>query len=188
MINKRYILLLTAILAPVTSEAGRAIFDPPVQILSPPGQTSVSFDITLVSQTLPNFDSFDVVILGAAPFAFEWNPEIVSDTTDPLPVEQPCMLCLPGFPADIYLGNATGVPGGFGNSVLLGSITINTRDLEAPGTFEFVISSEMDGISVLGRQGISEPIAGRGKITIPDPTRLSFLLLPSAFLIRRKRT
>ena len=185
----RLLFILAALLSIAQSaSAGVAIFDPPVQTIAP-GQETVSFDITVAVEELPNFDSVDAIILSEVPIGFEFNPFIQCEFgCEPMP----CSWCVPGFPDAIYVGAATSIIWGhgssFGTSLQLGTLIIDTRDLTERREYEFLISTELDGgISALGRQGVIEPLEGRGVIIVPEPGCALLLLGGAGMALKRGR-
>ena len=175
-----------------SASAGLAIFDPPVTVV-PLGYPEVSIDIALQNKQLPNFDSVDAIILSDVPFTFDYSRQFRAAAggfiQDPPVVINPGDLGLMDYSAAVYAAGATlGYPFGysFWFPILLGTVTIDTAAL-APGKYEVLISSELDGgVSALWRQGLTEPLEGRGVIIIPEPG-CALLLLGGAIIILRRR-
>ena len=73
--------------------------------------------------------------------------------------------------------------GGFGHSILLGTMRIDTAAL-APGDYEFTVDSNLDsGISVITHFGDPELLFGQGVIhVVPEPGMLAILALGSVTL------
>ena len=168
-----------------SSSAGLALFSPQSQEVPLSGE--VEMDITLQSQSLANFDSVDVVILSEAPFSFEYSPIIYALSPSITLGMFPLGLEVPGLPHDLYVAAAnSAVAGSMGHRILLGTVTIDVVGLDI-GEYEVVINSNLDsGISALGRQGVTEPIFGRGVFNIPEPGCALLLLAGVATLASRR--
>ena len=151
--------------------AGLAIFSPPSQDVTP--GAIVTMDLTLTAQTpslmSTGFDTADVIINSDAPFNWTYGPEFVCPSCGP--DRDPNSPGLGIKPYDLYVGGATPVAGGYGQSVLLGTLTFDPSSLP-PGIYETLVSGKLDLISSITHFGADlEGLENRGTFTIvPEPT------------------
>ncbi|MBI1825151.1 MAG: hypothetical protein HY287_12280 [Planctomycetes bacterium] len=163
----------------VSTFAGLATFTPASVDVTP--GTIVTMDLTLTAEHLYGFDTADVVINSDAPFEWKYGLDLICPNcaTDGWPFS-------PGFgikPYDLYVGGSTPMAFGFGNSLLLGTLAFDTATL-APGTYETVVSSELDhDLSSITHFGTGEGLEGQGSFTVvPEPSCVGLFALAATAL------
>lgn len=178
--------LVTIIFLTLSSDAlaGLAIFSPPFQTFSP-GE-SVHFDITLRTQFLPHFDSANVIINADVPFTFEYSRAFETEAFMLILVQSPVGLGIK--PYDRRIGGLASALGVFGNSIVIGTVIVDTSNIAPGGEYEFLISSEADnGLSEIARRVDSEGIEGRAWMTaVPEPMAWMLLGLGAVFASWRR--
>jgi hypothetical protein len=165
--------------------AGLAKFNPPVALYGSPGET-VSVDLILQAQDLPEFNSADLIVSSTMPFQWEYSSEFLAKSST---VQSPVSIDLGIAPYDLYVGGLSSASfGSYGHSILMGTLTFHTTYDESGANF--FVDSESDGnFSNIARDGVAESLIGGGQIICicPESGSLLILSLGAIVLICKRR-
>jgi hypothetical protein len=163
--NAACVIVSYAILASSGAFAATATFTPSPQDNLPSDTDTLTMTITLQAVENPDFDSADIVISSDVPFTFTYSADFIAQSTDFL-VDPPVAYEFGIRKYSIYVGGDTRFKGGFGASIVLGTIVFDTSDL-AGGSYDGLISSRADGqISNIAEYGVMESVEGEGTFSI----------------------
>ena len=159
---KRIVAIFCAFACSMPAVGATAVFAPAGPTQVPRGE-QITFAVTLTASA-SGFNSADVVIGSntVADIAFAYSPAWISSFANVTSVSYDNSF----YGNDVYVGGNN--PSQVGQSLLLGTITIDTAGTSV-GDHSIVISHAMDGISMLGLNGVPDPLAGTVTFQVTPP-------------------